>query len=297
MIKRLAILLFSMGFFACEDVVDVDLPKAEAKLIVNGIVRVDSSQEFVPVEIRVTETNGFFEEPIITELESAVLLIGEPDPDFPDIINLGPKILKEFVPGTGLYEPDTINVDERIRTEFLTPNTVFYLIIEHKGKRYAGITKYSPVMPMDNVEIGTETLFDEDDTEVKITITDIPDEENYYVFDFGFGEFLALDDQFIDGQQFEFSYFYEKDLQPGQELEISILGAEQQFFNYVDLLVEQTRNDGGVFETPAATIRGNVFDITGLDNIDIFDNVGRPESFALGYFAVVQEFKQTITLE
>ena len=297
MIGRWAALLLLVPFSSCEDVINVDLPETETKLIVNGIVRVDRSQEFLPVKIRVSETNGFFEEPSVTKLENAVLLLGEPNPDAPDLINLAPKILKEFVPGTGIYEPDTVNVDERIRLDFITPTTIFLLILEHKGKRYAAQTSFSPSVPIDGIEQGFQTLFDEDDTEVKISFTDVPEVDNYYVFDFGFGEFLALDDQFIDGQQFEFSYFYQKDLEPGQEVEVSIMGADQQFFNYIDLLVEQTQNDGGVFETPAATVRGNVFDITGLDNIDIFDNVGRPNSFALGYFAVVEEFKQTLIIE
>ncbi len=44
-------------------------------------------------------------------------------------------------------------------------------------------------------------------------------------------------------------------------------------------------------------LRGNIFDITDLDNIDLFDNVEQPEVFPLGYFAIVEEFKQTITIE
>ena len=55
--------------------------------------------------------------------------------------------------------------------------------------------------------------------------------------------------------------------------------------------------DGGIYETLAATVRGNVFDVTGLDNDILFDNVNRPDAFPLGYFAVVEEFKQRITIE
>ena len=197
--------------------------------------------------------------------------------------------IPSYIPGT--------DTDDRIRTEFLNRNTEFFLVVEHKGRRYAGQTFYVPTVPIDTLIQGEETLFDEDDTEIKITITDTPDEQNYYVFDFGEGEFLALDDQFIDGQEFEFSFFPERTLMAGETLEVSILGAEQQFFNYIDLLVEQTENDGGVFETPAATVRGNMFDVTGLDNIEIFDNVGRPESFALGYFAFVEEAKASLVIE
>ncbi|WP_422861433.1 DUF4249 family protein [Flagellimonas sp. W118] len=291
--------LFLLILQSCEDVIDVELPEPEPRLVINGIVKVDPNLEFVPVRIKVTESSGFFGENTVTQLESAVILAGEEDPDFPGNFSLGTSILKEFEPGTGIYEPDTVgnDVDERIRTEFLNTNTIFFLIVQHKGKRYAGRTMYSPTIAIDNLEQGTETLFDEDDTEVKITITDIPEMENYYVFDFGDGEFLTLDDQFFDGQEFEFSYFSEKELEPGEALEVSLLGADQQFFNYMDLLIEQTEDDGGIFETPAATVRGNVFDVTGLDNIEIFDNVERPDSFALGYFAIVEEFKQTLIIE
>ena len=284
---------------SCEDVIDVDLPETETRLVVNGIVRVDITQEFANVKIRFTESSSFFDDNTIAQVESAVILVGESDPEDPFNLNFGTSILKEFVPGTGIYEPDTVgnDVDDRIRTDFLNPNTTFFLIVEYQGRRYAGQTMYAPTVPIDNLEQGDETLFDDDDTEIKVTITDIPEEENYYVFDFQEGEFLALDDQFIDGQEFEFSFFPERDLSPGEELQVGILGADQQFFNYIDLLVEQTENDGGVFETPAATVRGNMFDVTGLDNREIFDNVGRPDSFALGYFAVIQELNQTIIID
>jgi hypothetical protein len=53
----------------------------------------------------------------------------------------------------------------------------------------------------------------------------------------------------------------------------------------------------GPFSTPAATVRGNIFDVTGLDNEEVFDNVNRPDKFALGYFAVVQQYTRSITIE
>ncbi len=297
--KLLALTIAILLFTACEDVIDVETQPEPPKLVVNGLVRVDESQEFVDVRIKVTETTDFFSENTVTELDRIIILPGVVNTD----LNAGAEfgraaVLVESEPGSGVYIPSNEpGADNRFRTAGISSETVFLLILEHKGREYAAWTQYIPTVPIENLEQGDETLFDEDDTEIQITITDVPDAENYYVFDFGEGEFLALDDQFIDGQQFEFSYFVERDLEPGEELEVSILGADQEFFNYIDLLVEQTENDGGVFETPAATVRGNVFDITGLDNINIFDNVERPNDFALGFFAVVQEFKQTIIIE
>lgn len=285
---------------SCEDVINVDLPEQEVKLVVNGIVRVDPNEEFVPVAIKFTESSGFFGENTIAEIESAVILVGERDPDDPFSRNFGTSVLEETEPGSGIWIPSYIpgtDTDDRIRTEFLNVNSEFFLVVEHKGRRYAGQAFYSPTVPIDDVRQGTETLFNEDETEVIVTFTDVAEQRDYYVFDFGFGNFLGVDDQFIDGQQFEFSYFYDEELEDGRELEISILGADQQFFNYIDLLVEQTEDDGGVFETPAATVRGNMFDVTGLDNITIVDNVGRPDSFAFGYFAIVEESKMNLVIE
>ena len=298
--KSFYILIACIGLFSCEDVIDVELQTTEPRLVVNGLLRVDVNQEFVPVEIRVSETTDFFEDNVPTQLDdNAIIFYGQPNPDSPDIIdNLASSSLTELEPGSGIYVPDpSFDADQRILTSNIYPNTVFILVMEHKGRRYASRTPFSTTVPIDNLEQGTETLFDDDDKELKITITDTPDIDNYYVFDFSEGEFLALDDQFIDGQEFEFSYFVERDLESGEEIEVSILGADQEFFNYMDLLVEQTEDNGGVFETPAATVRGNIFDVTGLDNNLLFDNVNRPDAFPLGYFAVVQEFKRTIVIE
>ncbi|MEN1783914.1 MAG: DUF4249 family protein [Bacteroidota bacterium] len=300
--KNLVVLsIILIGIFSCEDVIEVETQPNPPTLVVNGLIRVDTTQEFIDVRIQVAETSDFFGSNTITSLDRAVILSGQID----SLANSGvtfsqTSVLEETEPGSGIYIPSFIpgsDTDDRIRTAAAFTGAVFLLTLEHKGSTYAAQTVYSSTVPIDTIVQGDETLFDEDDTEIKITLTDVPDEENYYVFDFGEGEFLALDDQFIDGQEFVFSYFPERDLTPGETLEVSILGADQELFNYIDLLVEQTENDGGVFETPAATVRGNIFDITGLDNVNIFDNTDRPNNFALGYFGVVQEFKQSITIE
>ncbi len=289
-----------LTLISCEDVIDVELQPEPPRLVVNAIFRVDTTEPFIPVRVVVTETSDFFDENQATSLDdNALIFYGIPNPDAPEILEGGgTSSLAEIAPGTGIYEPDpTFDGDQRISTQFARPGMVFQLFMTHRGRTYFASTPYVPTVPIDNLEQGDETLFDEDETEIKVTFTDFQDREDFYVFDFGFGNFLAVDDDFIDGQQFDFSYFYDREFEPGQQLEVSILGADLQFHNYIDLLVEQTEGTGGVFETPAATVRGNVLDGTGIDNDNIFDNTGRPEAFALGYFAVVQEFKRTITIQ
>ncbi len=284
--------------FGCEDVIDVDVPEEEPRLVVNALMRVDIDEEFIPVVVSLTLTSGFFDQIPITSADDNISIIQEAFDEDGNVIGSGVSSLSEQPPGSGIYMPDpTFDGDQRIRVEQTAFDIEYTMIIPHQGKRYAAQTRYVPTVPIDNLEIGDGTLFGDDETELIVTFTDNPDRDDFYVFDFGFGEFLTTEDQFFQGQQFAFSYFYDQIFEPGTVLEVSILGADQNFYNYMDLLIEQTEGQQGPFQTPVATARGNVFDITNLDNINVLDNVENPDEFALGYFAIVQEYRASITVE
>lgn len=296
--KLCYLLLICVGLLAsCEDVIEVEVPEGETRLIVDGLIRVDTTQTFVPVSIKVSETSGFFDEIPAASLESIIIIYEKIEDDL--VVLTASSSLAELTPGSGIYEPDpTFDADQRIRVaDIIDGDWLFTLIIRHEGRRYIAQTRYVPSVPIDNLEQGTGTLFAGDETEVLVTFTDDPDRDNFYLFDFDFDEFLVTEDEFYQGQQFQFSYFYDREFEPGREIEISIMGVDQQFYNYMDLILEQTEGNFGFFETPRATVRGNVFDITGLDNIDVLDNTDRPNAFPLGYFAIVQEFKDTLVIQ
>ncbi len=281
---------------SCEDVIEVDTPSEPPRLNVDAVFRVDITEEFIPVVVKVTETNNFFGEVPVTSLENILIVITRTDSL--GFESSGVKTLAESEPGTGVYIPDpSFSSDQRISTSAVEFDLRYDLIIYHKGRKYIAQTKYVPAVPIDNIVQGTGTLFGDNDTEVVITINDDPSRDDFYIFDFDFDEYLATEDEFYQGQEIEFSYFYDRKFEQGKEIEISILGADETFYNYMNQLIEQTEDQQGPFQTPVATVRGNIFDITGLDNIDIFDNVERPQVFPLGYFAIVQEFKSTITIQ
>lgn len=295
--KKWWIIGIGLLILSCEDVIEVDVPQEPPRLVVNALFRVDRSEAFVPVEVRLTTTNSFFDEIIATSAESIIILYSRVEngieTDF-----VGSSTLAETEPGSGIYVPDpTFMEDQRIPTAILSEDLQFTMIITYQGRRYAAQTRYVPSVPIINLAQGNGTLFGDDETEVVITYTDDANRSNFYVFDFGFGEFFASEDTFYQGQTFSFSYFYDQTFEPGRELEISILGADQEFYNYMLLLIEQADDDFNIFDTPVATVRGNVFDITDLDNIDVVDNVDQPNSFALGYFAIVEEYKATLTIQ
>ena len=296
--KLLILLVVSAGWLvSCEDVIEVELPSSDTRLIVDGLIRVDTTDTYIPVAIKVTESTGFFDEIPVASLESITIFYEQVEDGL--VVLSGSSSLAEVDPGSGVYVPDPFfSTDQRIPTSILErENLRFDLIIRHRGRVYIAQTNYVPTVPIDNLEQGTGTLFEGDETEVLVTFTDNPDRDDFYLFDFGFDEFLTSEDEFFQGQEFQFSYFYDQEFDPGTELEISIMGTDQEFFNYMDLILEQTEQSVGFFETPRATVRGNVFDITDLDNIEVKDNTNQPEIFPLGYFAIVQEFKQSLVIQ
>lgn len=287
----------SCGLTACEDVIEVDTPSGEPRLVVEGLLRVDTSQTYIPVEIRLSQTANFFGEIMpVTNASEIVIIYQYLDNGIP--AETYRSSLAQVEEGSGIYVPDpSFDADQRIPVSVLENDVLFTLVISWNDRRYAAQTKYVTSVPIDELRLGDNTLFEEEETELIVRFTDNPADDNFYIFDFGFANYLASEDTFYKGQSFEFSYFYDEDFPPGTLLEVSILGADRTFYNYMDLLVTQTDGQQGPFQIPVATVRGNVFDVTGLDNIENLDNAVRPENFSLGYFALAQEFRAQITVE
>ena len=300
MIRYFLLLLTLTLFISCEDVIDVDLPENETRLIVNGVIRVDETQDYLPVEIRVSKSSSFFENNTIASIKSAIIYYGTPNPDAPEILEGGGvSNLAELEPGSGIWVPDpTFDSDQRIRVSSINEGDVFQLTIETNEERYFATTTYVKSVPIDSLVQGDETLFSGDETEVIVSFTDRGNSDDFYVLDLDFGEFLVTEDEFYQGQTFVFSYFYDNELElnTSSVVDISLLGADEAFYNYMNQIIVQSGGDQGPFQTPAATVRGNIINITGIDNNEVFDNVERTNNFALGYFAIVEEYKDSIEI-
>ena len=287
---------FGILITGCEDVIEVDLPEQETRLVVDGLIRVDIDEPYLPVEIRLALSSNFFENNVPTSADSVNIRYEEIADGI--TISQGSSSLAETEPGSGIYVPDpNSSSDQRIPTSILDRDFLFTLFVRHQGRLYLAQTRYVPTVPINAVRQGTGNLFGDDETEVVVNYTDQPGTDNFYLFDFGFGEYLVTEDKFYQGQEFEFSFFYDQSFDPGTVLDISIMGTDEDLFNYMNQLIVQSGGTQGPFQTPVGTVRGNVFDVTDLDNFEVRDNVDRPEVFPLGYFAIVQEEKAQLTLE
>jgi hypothetical protein len=271
--KLLFIVLTALTFIACEDVIDVETPASNPKLSIDALIRVQDSSDPTTVQVTATLTSSFFDPVTPANLDEITIT----NLDIPNGNAERTIFLLEQQQGSGVFETTVTN-------DFLKDGRL-ELNVSYQGEVYTATTEFVPTVPFENLEQGDGTLFSGDETEVIVSYNDNPSRDDYYLFDFDFNEFLVSEDEFYQGQLFEFSYFYDDEITSGQVVEISIIGIDFEFFNYMNQLIIQAGGNQGPFQTPAATVRGNIINTT------------TPENFPLGYFAVVQEFKQSLVIE
>lgn len=273
----------SLLWSSCQEVITVELPNQEPKLIVDALIRIDTTELTTIVSVQARKTSDFFG--VITP--AALDQITMSNLDSPG--NNTNQVLLETEPGSGIYQ-------QVFSTEQLARDR-WFLQIDYRGELYVAESRMQYSVPIDQLTIGDGSLFSEESTELLVRYTDVGDRQDYYLFDYGNGDFFASEDVFYDGQQFEFSYFYDQVFNPGDTLTVSIMGINRDFFNYMNLLREQSEGGFGPFASPAVSVRGNLINATDIDNDNNYNNVNNPDNYALGYFALVQEYRQSVVVE
>ena len=260
-----------MAFLSCEDVIEVDLPTSEPRLIIDANFSVFFNENPMTMEgsIILKLSAPFYQEELAPANNATVF-----------ITNMNDDSVYEFEEkeDTGIYEP---------KAPFDLPNfnDTYELTVLYGTETYKGSTVLIPSVPIDEISQGDDTLFTGDETEVVVKFTDNASRDDYYLFDLDFDLYLPTEDKFYQGEQFVFSYFYE-DLEPGKEVTITINGVDQQFYNYMTILVDQSgQNGGGPFESAPSTIRGNIV------------NTANPDYYPLGYFSMSEANRLSLVIE
>lgn len=267
--KRLLILLFiTFSLNSCEDVVDINLEDPQPRLVVDALIRVDTELPTNRVAVRLVLSSNFFESNV--PVNDAVV----------SLTNLSTDQNTTLQPenNEGLYSAV-------INTEFLI-NGLVELQVSYNNELFTATNSFAPSTPITKLEQGEGGLFDEEDIEIIIGFNDPADQENYYIIDFDQGKYFTQEDTFYQGQEFEFSFFHNS-AEPGDILEVSLMGANPELVSYMDQILTLSGEDGLTpFQTPVTAARGN---IVGPD--DDFDN------YTLGYFAIIEAFSQTLVIE
>ncbi|WP_378187186.1 DUF4249 family protein [Aquimarina sp. W85] len=254
----------------CEDVVDIDTPVGTPTLVVDASFRVYTDEEPVQVDnaIKLSLSAPFFAQDVPAVSNATVYITDQTDQT---------RILytESQVPGT--FIP---NQQDQFIPQF---NRSYELTVIYNDETYIATANLIPTVPIDEIKQGDGNFIDGEETEIFAVFTDVKDREDYYFFDFGFNEYTVNEDRFYDGQTFEYPFYYD-DLKPNQELNISILGIDEQYFNYAEILIDQSDPGGGPFPTPPVNLRGNI------------KNANKTDLRALGYFHIAQAYRLSYTV-
>ncbi len=278
-IALIVVLLFAIGFTSCTDVIDVDVPTAPPRLVIEASIDWQKGTSGNFQRVRLSTSTPFFE-----NLQES------------PVVGASVRITND-VEGTEFVFQD--EEDGNYFTGSFIPKLgqSYTLQVDYDGETYIAKETMIPVVPIDSVFQSTDNGFDKEALEVNVLFTDPANVPNFYLAKFQrrgdlFPTLFDIKDEFTDGNQIKIIYERldnedtgEMEFEPGDVLEIDLNGISSQYYDYIRLLIEQSGNSGNLFSTIPADLRGNCINVT------------NPDNFAYGYFRLTEVDKRVYTFE
>lgn len=259
-INTILVILLALLFNSCEDVIDVPLSTASPRLVIDASLNWRKGTTGNNQSIRLSATTDYYSNTIPAVSGATVFVTNSSN------------VIFNFIetPDTGIY----------LCSDFVPVlNETYYLTVISNGQTYTASETMKSVASITSVTQETQSSFGNDFLKIKASFNDPGDADNYYLYKYKFANNLkpeyAIDyDQFFQGNTF-FSLVLEEDTVPGEQVEITHYGISQQYYNYMSILLSVAGSSGGgPFQSPPATVRGNIKNETNFDN------------YALGYFSL-----------
>lgn len=265
-------IVFFLSLTGCEEVIKVDLDTAPAKLVVDASINWEKGTTGNQQIIKLTTTTGYYSNVIPTVSGATVFITNSSN----TIFNFN-----EEVPNTGLY----------ICNNFVPIIGESYeLTINYAGQTYTASEKMISVPEITSTSQRNDAGLNADEIEVKFYFQDNASENNSYMTRFittvnAFPEFEVVDDRFQQGNEM-FGLYTNEDLKSGDSLDFTLYGISTQYYNYMNVLLGIAGTNGGSpFQTPPATVRGNIVNQTNESN------------YCLGYFRLCEIVKQQYVVQ
>jgi hypothetical protein len=252
----LLIVLFT--FTSCEKVVDVDLSTSEPRLVIEASIQWLNGTSGNEQIVKLSTTAGYFSNEIPQVIDAVVYITNSSNTVF--------NFTQDTEPG--IYK--CLNFNPVL-------NETYTLTVIYEGETYTSTEKLLNTPTVTRVEQDDEGGILGNETEVKFFFNDLVDETNHYLVKIDdpykvIPEYGVIEDRFFENNEM-FGLYFSEDLKPTDTLKFTLNGVTQNYFNYMDILLEQTgTNNAGPFSTPTSTVRGNIVNQTNFDH------------YALGYF-------------
>jgi hypothetical protein len=273
------VLLIALGFASCTDVIDLEVPTAPPRLVIEASIDWEKGTAGNRQQINLSTSTPFFDNLQQSPVTGALVKITNDD-DATEFLfrdqNDGSYVTSSFVPKMGQS---------------------YTLQVEHGGETYIARETMIPVVEIDDVFQSTDNGFDKNALELNVLFTDPPNVPNFYLARFQrrgdlFPTLFDIKDEFTDGNQIKIIYERienedtgEKEFVPGDVVDISLIGISSQYYDFIRLLNSQSGNTGNLFSTIPAEIKGNCINITDPDN------------YAFGYFRLTEVDKRVYTFQ
>jgi hypothetical protein len=258
--KIILILITSLFFFSCEDVIDINLNTAAPKLVVFASIQKQKGTAVKEQKIRLSTTTGYFDTVIPSVSGADVRITNSDNVDFIFTETSNPGEYK-----CSNFDPD---FDEE-----------YVLTIDLNEETYTATETLKSVSPFNirGIEQKNDGGFSGKEIEIKAYFNDPAVVDNYYMVKFK-SSILAIpsydifDDSFTQGNE-NFGLYINENLKTGDELDITLFGISKRYFEYMRKLTAVAGSaSGGPFATAPASVRGNIV------------NQKNPNNFAFGYF-------------
>lgn len=254
--KKLIFVFGLLLFWSCEDPIDVELPNTAQNIVIDAMLWRPVADTQGTLEVILTKTADFY--------SNTVPYISGADVS----LHYGNTSVQAVEGDTGHYSIDDIQVPE---------NEMFTLKVIIDDVIYTATESLVLSTTIDAITQGEDTIFSDDEVEAIVQFTDRPELGNYYIMDFGDNNLFVTRDVFYNGNQLTFSFYYDEFFPKNTPTPIHLMGADKDFYTYMQVLISHAGQDGGgPFATAKSTLRGNI------------QNTADPDAFPLGYFRVVE---------
>jgi len=275
-IKQLAFISVSLIVCSCEDVIDIEVPTSEPRLVIEASIDWKKGTSGNNQTVKLSLSTPYFDT--------------SPSP----VSGATVELTNTSTGSTYFFEDQN---DGRYTVSNFIPlmNNEYKLEVVYEGETFIAEEKLISVPEFNRIEQSLEGGFDSEALEVTYYFDDPAGIENFYLSSFQdvrdlFPILEDMSDEFTDGNEmFNFYEKYDDDnngpFQPGDEVEISLYGISKSYYNFISLLIEQNNSGGDPFSSLPAEIRGNCINLT------------KPDNYAFGFFRVSEMINTTYTFQ
>lgn len=264
-------LILTFFMTSCQEVVMVNLTTQAPKLVIEAALKWQKGTDGKTQTIKLSTTTSFYSIDIPTVSGAQIIVRNSTNTPFifTEASTPGEYVCNNFIP---------------------VLNEAYTLTVTLNGAVYTATETLKSVAPIEEVTQINNGGITKKEIQLKTFFTDPAAETNYYLFQYTYKDDLyqnlaASDDAFFQGNRF-FSLSRKEKLKAGDQVTVTHYGVSKTYYNYLAILITISGgSSGGPFQSPPATVRGNIVNTTNKDN------------YPLGFFSVSEIDRRTLTIQ